>query len=146
MKFSLKLLGITAFMASAVLVGCKKNSEEPPVTQSYKADANGATEVPSNSSTATATFNGTYNSSTKTFSGTLTYTGITPTGWKIERGTATTTGSLVVSLGAVVVSPLSFSVTLDAAAEAELKAGDYYINVSSAAYPAGEIRGKIVMN
>lgn len=145
MKFSLKLLGITAFMASAVLVGCKKNSDEP-VTQSYKADANGATQVPSNSSTATATFNGTYNSETKTFSGTVTYSGITPTGWNIERGTATTKGSLVVSLGAVVVSPLSFSVTLDAAAEAELKAGDYYINVSSAAYPAGEIRGKIVMN
>ncbi len=145
MKFSLKLLGITAFMASAVLVGCKKNSEEP-ATQSYKAEANGATEIPSNSSTATATFNGTYNPGTKTFSGTLTYTGITPTGWRIERGTDTTTGSLVVSLGAVVVSPLNFSVTLDADAEAELKSGGYYINITSAAYPAGEIRGKLVMN
>ena len=144
MKFTLKLLGITAFMASAVLVGCKKNSDT--TTQSYKADANGTTEVPSNSSAATATFNGTYNSGTKTFSGTVTYTGITPTSWNIERGTSSTKGSLVVSLGAVVVSPLSFSVTLDAAAEAELKAGSYYINVTSAAYPAGEIRGKIVMN
>lgn len=145
MKFSLKLLGITAFMGSAVLVGCKKNSDTS-TTQSYKANANGATEVPSNSSAATATFNGTYNSSTKTFSGTVTYSGITPTGWNIEKGTSTTKGSLVVSLGAVVASPLNFSVTLDAAAEAELKAGGYYINVTSAAYPAGEIRGKIVMN
>ncbi len=145
MKMTFKLLAVTTFMASAVLVGCKKDSDES-VTQSYKANANGATEVPSNSSTATATFNGTYNSGTKTFSGTVTYSGITPTGWNIERGTASTKGSLVVSLGAVVVSPLSFSVTLDAAAEAELKAGDYYINVTSAAYPAGEIRGKIVAN
>lgn len=145
MKCSLKLLGITAFMAGVVLAGCKKKSDEP-VTQSYKAEANGANEVPSNSSTATATFNGTYNPGTKTFSGTLAYTGITPTGWRIEKGTETATGSLVVSLGAVVVSPLNFSVILDAAAEAELKAGGYYINVTSAAYPAGEIRGKIVMN
>jgi len=144
MKFSFKLLAITTVLGSAVLVGCKKNSDT--TTQSYKADANGTTEVPSNSSAATATFSGTYNSGTKTFSGTVTYTGITPTSWNIERGTSSTKGSLVVSLGAVVVSPLSFSVTLDAAAEAELKAGSYYINVTSAAYPAGEIRGKIVMN
>ena len=34
--------------------------------------------------------------------------------------------------------------TLDAAAEAELKSGGYYINVQSAAFPSGEIRGKLV--
>jgi len=47
-------------------------------------------------------------------------------------------------LGAVVSSPFNFSVTLDAAAEAELKSGGYYINVKSLAYPSGEIRGKLV--
>lgn len=145
MKISLKLLAITTILGSALMVGCKKDSNKS-TTQSYTANLNGTTEVPSNSSSATATFNGTYNSSTKTFSGTVAYVGITPTGWNIERGTASTRGSLVVSLGAVVVSPLTFSVTLDAAAEAELKAGTYYVNVQSAVYPAGEIRGKIVMN
>ena len=141
---SVKLLSITTLLVAAVLVGCKKESSDS--TQSYRADCNGANEAPPNSSTATATFNGTYNSSTKSFSGTLIYSGITPTGWYIQRGTASTNGSIVVSLGAVVSSPFNFSVTLDAAAEAELKAGAYYINVQSVAYPSGEIRGKLVAN
>ena len=142
MKMSVKLLSITTLLVAAVLVGCKKDSADS--TQNYRADCNGANEAPPNSSTATATFNGTYNSDTKTFSGTLAYNGITPTGWHIERGTTTTRGSIVVSLGAVVSSPFTFSVTLDAAAEAELKSGGYYINVQSLAYPSGEIRGKLV--
>ncbi len=142
MKMSVKLLSITALLVATVLVGCKKESSD--TTQSYKADCNGANQAPPNPSTATATFNGTFNSDTKTFSGTLTYNGITPTGWYIEKGTSTTHGSIVVSLGAVVSSPFTFSVTLDAAAEAELKSGGYYINVQSLAYPSGEIRGKLV--
>ena len=142
MKMSVKLLTITTLLSVTVLAGCKKDSGDS--TQDYRADCNGASEAPPNSSTATATFMGTYNSDTKTFSGTLTYTGITPTGWYIQRGTTTTNGSIVVSLGAIVSSPFNFSVTLDAAAEAELKSGGYYINVQSVAYPSGEIRGKLV--
>ncbi len=142
MKMSVRLLAITTLLGATILVGCKKDSGDS--TQDYRADCNGASEAPPNSSTATATFTGTYNSETKNFSGTLTYSGITPTGWYIQRGTASTNGSIVVSLGAIVSSPLTFSVTLDASAEAELTSGGYYINVQSVAYPSGEIRGKLV--
>lgn len=142
MKFTVKVVAM-AIVAGALLAGCKKSNDDASA-QPYKADCNGSNQAPPNSSSATATFNGTYNSGTKTFSGTLSYSGITPTGWYIQRGTATTNGSIVVSLGAIVSSPFTFSVTLDAAAEAELKSGAYYINVQSAAYPSGEIRGKLV--
>lgn len=144
MKIAGKLAAITAvFLLSAALVSCKKESANAN-EQSYQANCNGANQAPPNSSTATATFTGKYNSNTSTFSGTLTYSGITPTGWYIQKGTTLANAEIIASLGAVVTSPLSVSVQLNASAAAELKAGNCYINIQSAAYPQGEIRGKLV--
>lgn len=144
MKIVSKLAAVAAvFLLTAGFVSCKKESENK-TEQPYRADCNGASQAPPNSSTATATFIGKYNSGSGTFSGTLTYTGITPTGWYIQKGSASANGEIVASLGAVVGSPFSFSIQMNASAAAELKAGAYYINVQSAAYPSGEIRGKLV--
>lgn len=144
MKIASKLATVAAvFLLTAGFVSCKKESTNKN-EEEYKANCTGANQAPPNSSTATATFVGKYNSNSGTFSGTLTYTGITPTGWYIQKGTASANGEIIASLGAVVGSPFSFSVQLSASAAAELKAGAYYINVQSAAYPSGEIRGQLV--
>ncbi|NCU04599.1 MAG: CHRD domain-containing protein [Chitinophagaceae bacterium] len=145
MKIAGKLASIAAvFLLSAAFASCKKETANAN-EQSYKANCNGASQAPPNSSTATATFVGKYNSNSGTFSGTLTYSGITPTGWYIQKGTTMANAEVIASLGAVVTSPVSVSVQLNASAAAELKAGNCYINIQSAAYPSGEIRGKLVL-
>ncbi|WP_164972798.1 CHRD domain-containing protein [Lacibacter luteus] len=135
---------VAVFLFSAIaLVSCKKESASES-EQPYTANCNGDSQAPPNGSTATATFNGKYNSSTGTFSGTLTYSGITPTGWYVQKGTTLVNGEIIASLGAVVTSPVSINIQLSASAAAELKAGNCYVNIQSAAYPSGEIRGKLV--
>lgn len=147
MKKMFKWFTAMAIVATPVaLTGCDKDDDTNNNVQAYSANADGTKAVPANSSTATAQFTGNFNKDTRSFSGTLTYSGITPTNVYIQRGTISTLGSVVVNIGAVVSSPVNFNVTLDAAAEAELNAGTYYIVIASAAYPNGEIRGQLVSN
>lgn len=143
-----KWLAVMAIVAVPVaLTSCDKDDDtDNNNVQAYSASADGTKAVPANGSSATATFSGNFNKDTRNFSGTLTYSGITPTNVYIQRGTASALGTIVVNLGAAVTSPLSFNVTLDAAAEAELNAGTYYIVITSAGYPNGEIRGQLVAN
>lgn len=148
MKKMFKWLTVMAIVAAPVaLTGCDKDDDtDNNNVQAYSANADGTKAVPANSSAATAQFSGTFNKDTRSFSGTLTYSGITPTNVYIQRGTVSTLGSIVVNIGAAVTSPVNFTVTLDAAAEAELNAGTYYIVIASAGYPNGEIRGQLTAN
>jgi hypothetical protein len=52
---------------------------------------------------------------------------------------------VVLPLQAPIVSPVHGTATLTDAQIAELKAGMWYINVHTAANPAGEIRGQVMM-
>lgn len=148
MKKMFKWLAVMAIVAVPVaLTSCDKDDDtDNNNVQAYSANADGTKAVPANASTATAQFSGSFNKDTRSFSGTLTYSGVTPTSVYIQRGTVSTLGSLVVNIGAAVTSPVNFTVTLDAAAEAELNAGTYYIVIASAGYPNGEIRGQLVSN
>ena len=97
-------------------------------------------------SAAQGTVTGKFNNSTKILTVQISYLGLTPTIWHIHKGAAGVAGPVVFDLGKNFVSPFSFTTSaLDAAQEADLKSGLYYVNIHSAAAPGGEIRGQLTV-
>jgi hypothetical protein len=142
----------TIFISALLLVmaigigGCKKSTTTPADTNllTFKATLLGSSETPSVTSTASGTGTFTYNKTTYILSGTVTFAGITPTGAHIHKGAVGTAGGVIFPLTPL-TSPISFtSVALDATQQADLMANNYYVNIHSTAYPAGEIRGQLI--
>lgn len=144
MKYYIKLL-VIVFIFSGLL-SCSKSSGpaavDPNVT--YLATLSGASEVPANASTATGTATLIFNSTTKIFSITVTYTGVTATNGHIHKAAAGVSGGVIFPFSGF-TSPISYtSAALDATQEADLGANLYYVNIHSAAFPGGEIRGQLI--
>lgn len=121
---------------------CKKDKTDSSVSN-YTATLSGASEETPTGSTATGSATGTYNATTKELVLTITYSGITPVAGHIHKGAAGVSGPVIFPFASI-TSPVSFSTTLDAAQEADLMAGLYYINFHTAAFPGGEIRGQLL--
>lgn len=145
MKNLKKLLVLFLVLGSGSFA-CSDDDDDPIVTDkkyNYNVALTGAKEVPANASTATGTFVGSYVKSTRVLSFTLTYSGLTPTDWHIHKGTPDVSGPVEIGLGPVVPSPLTSTVTLTPAQETDLLNGIFYVNIHSAAFPGGEIRGQL---
>ncbi|MDB5203095.1 MAG: hypothetical protein JWQ27_2504 [Ferruginibacter sp.] len=141
------LLTMTIISALLTQTACSK-SDDPAPTPNYNvnfmANLTGASEVPANPSTASGMSMVTFNSQTKILTATTTYTGVTATAAHIHKGATTVSGPVIFGFSNV-ASPISYtSVALDATQEADLMANQYYVNVHSAAYPGGEIRGQLI--
>ncbi len=109
------------------------------------ATLNGASEKPNPTpSTATGTFDGTLNTTTRVLSYTVTYQGFTPTMGHLHKITkADGTGGVDVAFKSV-TSPITGTTAALAQSKVDsMLAGFYYVNLHSAAHPAGEIRGDI---
>lgn len=136
------LLGTSLLMAAA----CKKS--DPPASSiiTFAALLVGANEVPANLSTATGSATALFNNDTKILTLTANFTGMTPTAAHIHNAAAGTNGPIVFGLGAAPFStPISFTSTaLTSTQEADLKANNYYVNIHSAVFPGGEIRGQLI--
>ena len=130
-----------------VILSCSKSSTMPAnTTITFNATLTGASETPPNASAATGNATFTYNTVTYVLSGSVTFAGITATAAHIHYGAAGVAGPVVFPLGSSpITSPISFtSVPLTTTQSTELLANQFYVNVHSAAYPAGEIRGQLV--
>ncbi|SIR13492.1 CHRD domain-containing protein [Pontibacter lucknowensis] len=113
----------------------------------------GANEVPPVNTQATGTFRGTYNMDTKVINYTITFQGITPTAMHFHRGAVGVAGPITIPINPGTdpyssnnpyLSPLvGATPPLTATQEAELLAGEWYINIHSSQYPDGELRGQI---
>lgn len=118
------------------------------VNSSFKATLSGANERPTpNTSPATGSSTLIFNNDTKTFTVTTTYSGLTAaaTGGHIHRGDATVSGPVIFPFTNVTVSPIVYtSAALSAADEADLRAGNFYVNIHSSLNPGGEIRGQLI--
>lgn len=135
-------------MASVLLIAgsCKKDEDAPPDPNLvFKATLNGTSEVPANASTGSGTATLTFNKDTKIFTVVVNYTGVTATASHIHKGAAGISGGVVFGFSAPVTSPINYtSVALDATQEADLMANLYYVNVHSATFTGGEIRGQLI--
>ena len=139
---SIKLL--STVLIFALLTSCDKDDDPiTPVYPTYKATLTGAQEVPTNSSIASGTFNATLNTDTKVLTYTITYTGMTANAWHLHKGAVGVSGPVEISLGSTFTSPYSGSATLTTQQETDLNAGLLYINIHSAIFPGGEIRGQV---
>ena len=140
-KLSSLLLAVSLF----TLWACDDDDDDmPSPITNFTATINGANEETPTGSTATGSATGTYNSNTKELNLTITYTGLTPSAGHIHKGAVGVSGGVIFPFASVASSPIAFSATLDATQEADLMAGLYYVNLHSAAFQDGEIRGQLV--
>ena len=113
----------------------------------YAASLNGAAETPPNISTAAGTAKINLDTTAKTVSWTLTYSGLSgPAVAAHFHGPAPAgkAAGVEVPIIAPFASPIAGTASLSDAQAAELRAGQWYVNVHTAAHPAGEIRGQVL--
>nr|WP_237357789.1 CHRD domain-containing protein [Piscinibacter gummiphilus] len=106
-------------------------------------------EVPPNPSTGSGTLEARYNTDTQVLKWKVTYTGLTgPVTAAHFHGPAapgTNTG-VVVPFSGPLASPIEGEAKLSAIQASDLLAGKWYVNLHTAAYPGGEIRGQVTAN
>ena len=140
---------MSLFAALLLIVSaCNKDKDEEPdnLVKFENIKATGAQETPPNNSTATATLNATYNKDTKILTYTIVYTGVNATNMHFHKAPIGTAGGIVVPIGsAPYASPINGTTpALTTEQETDLLAGLWYLNIHSAQFPAGEIRGQLV--
>ena len=114
------------------------------VGDTMTATLSGAAQVPPNASRGTGT--GTVRLDGSTLSWNVSYQGLSGpvTGAHFHGPAAETANApVVVPFAGSLASPIIGTATLTAAQIADLKAGRWYINLHTAANPAGEIRGHV---
>jgi len=145
-----KWIGGAAFIAiMTVFAACNNDDDNTTPTPTnpvinVRADINGLQEKPtSTTSTATGSMTGTIDTTTNVLSYTVTYSGITPTMGHIHKiDSANGTGAPVIPFASL-TSPISGTASLRRTQRDSILAGQYYVNLHTAAYPNGEIRGDI---
>jgi hypothetical protein len=141
----MKKITLLALFVMTLLMGCK-DDEEMMADTLVTATLSGSAEVPANPSASTGNVSGTFNEETKMLMFDITYTGFTPVAWHIHKAAAGANGGVIFNMGTTFSTPFMFMQTLDAAQESDLKAGLYYVNLHSATFPNGEIRGQLIIN
>lgn len=140
---------LTASVSLFGLVSCEKYDDVPfPSTLNpnivFKATLTGAQEVPANASTATGSATLVYDSIGKVFSLSVTHTIPNPTNGHVHKAPVGVSGGAIFPFASF-ISPISYtSPVLDATQQADLKANLYYVNIHTAAFPGGEIRGQLI--
>ena len=141
----MKKITLLALFLMTLIMGCK-DDEEMVADTLLTATLSGSAEVPANPSASTGNVSGTFNEETKMLMLNITYTGFTPVAWHIHKAAAGSNGGVIFNMGTTFSTPFMFMQTLDAAQESDLKAGLYYVNLHSATFPNGEIRGQLSTN
>ena len=113
--------------------------------QHYTAELKASSEVPPNTSKATGSLDATYDTASKKLTYTATYSGLTgPATAAHFHGPAPTGKNAGVAVPiSPNASPFQGSATLTDAQAADLMAGQWYVNIHTAANKAGEIRGQL---
>jgi CHRD domain-containing protein len=118
----------------------------PACADKFKATLDGKSEVPATTSSGSGTADIDYDPASKKLSWKLTYSGLTgPATAAHFHGPAEPgkNAGVAVAIPNATSSPTEGSATLTDAQAADLEGGKYYINVHTAANPAGEIRGQV---
>jgi hypothetical protein len=115
---------------------------------SFKVPLTGAEQVPPVSTAGKGTAHLTWDPSTRLVTWDITDSGLTGpvTMAHFHNGAAGKNGPVVIWLtkkGSSTTGPIMGKATLTAAQAKEFESGDWYINVHTKTYPAGEIRGQV---
>lgn len=139
-KLSALFVATSIFFAS-----CKKEEAIPQVFETFtNVNANSSQEVPTNTSSATSTSTLKYEKNSNVLTYTINYTGLTPTAMHFHKGVIGTSGAVQIEVKAPYTSGMTGTLTLTDAQETDLLAGLWYLNIHSATYAGGEIRGQVV--
>jgi len=133
------ILASLAFGATILLAG-------PAFADKMKATLDGKAQVPPTTSTATGSADIDYDPASKKLSWKVSYSGLSgpPTAAHFHGpAEAGKNAGVAVAIPNAGTSPVEGSATLTDAQAADLVAGRYYINIHTAASPAGEIRGQV---
>jgi hypothetical protein len=120
-----------------------------PTDYTLAATLNSGSEVPSNGTSGTGSLTGSYNASTYKATYTLTWTGLTgvPIGMHFHgpalAGVNASVAAAIAGFTSATAGSYTGTVTFTAAQGADLVAGKMYVNIHTAGYPDGEIRGQI---
>lgn len=109
--------------------------------------AKGANEVPPLLSPGIARATATYDPTTRTLFWNITYSGLTgrPTAMHFHGpADATRNAGIALLIPGDLASPVIGSAVLTEAQAADLLAGTWYLNIHTAAHPAGELRAQMV--
>ena len=133
---------LAALTCAAALAFAAPASAE---TIAMKADLKASNEVPPADSKGAGAVTATYDTVAKKLTWKGSYTGLSgpATAAHFHTGEAGKNGGVAIPIGGADKSPFEGSATLTDAQAADLMAGKYYINIHTAANPAGEIRGQV---
>ncbi|TKK68867.1 CHRD domain-containing protein [Ilyomonas limi] len=131
---------------------CSKNDDDnnPPATNAnFAASLSGSQETPPNAETGTGTLTATYDANSNKLSYTLTWTGLTgaPTAMHFHKGQVGEPGDVEIPIAgftAAAAGTLTATATVDEDEEEDLMEGHFYVNIHTANYQAGEIRGQVL--
>jgi len=114
-------------------------------TLRFAASLKGSEEVPPNTTTGTGEVKAKLDTNSKAFSYVVTYHGLTgPATMAHFHGPAAPgVNAPPIIVMQTLPSPIKGTATLTDAQIADLKAGNWYFNVHTAAHPPGEIRGQL---
>jgi hypothetical protein len=113
----------------------------------FSAELSGANEVPPVESSGTGTLEATFDTESMELSWTATYEGLTGDAQAAHfHGPASKTenAGVVVPLEGDLTSPLEGSATLTEEQAQQLQDGLWYLNIHTAKYPDGELRGQVM--
>ena len=139
-------------ITGTVLISCDKDDDDIDNNDMYtlSGNASGSQEIPTNTSTGTATITGSFNKSTNSLSYTINWTGmtnvLTVAHFHGPASPTETAGPLVdITIGTNGVSgSAAGTVTVTDAVETALLTGKIYYNLHTTLYPNGEVRGQVV--
>ncbi len=148
----MKLNMLTSYvLIFGTFVSCTKDEDPivvpPPATIiNFTSTINGASEVPTNASTANGSATAKFDKATKILTLNMTYGGLTATNMHIHKAPAGVSGGVLFGIG---TSPYSYNINytspaLPAGQEDSLMNNLDYLNIHTAAFPAGEIRGQLI--
>ena len=145
----IKLTALTSLLFALVLgiTSCEKNAEKKKTTDYEKKDIvmSGAQETPATPTTALGTMDVFYTKETRILTYTVRWSGLTGSVAAMHIHGLAPTGFLAPTISNTTCGTYTGTLLADGVVvkEDDLLNGVYYINIHTAAYPNGEIRGQI---
>lgn len=133
-------------IAAALIAGAAVLSPVGAETVTYHATLSGASEVPPVTTQGNGTAQATLDTASKMLTYTVTYSGLSgpATAGHIHGPAATgENAGVMIPFKPPLTSPIKGTATLTDAQMRDLEAGKTYVNIHTAAHPAGEIRGQL---